>query len=289
MGTPRTLRTEKNAAISDGELSLLLDQFHRYMAVNSLSDNTISAYLWGVRAFFACYSELNQNNASLYKADLMERYRPQTVNMRIRALNCFLKSQDIHDYKIPSVRLQQKSFIDHVISQADYEYLKNRLWEDEQYTFYFIVRFIAATGVRVSELVALVFTDVQVGYRDLYSKGNKTRRIYIPSSLQKKCLDWLEAEGRRDGPLFISRLGRPMTVSGIRKQLKTFAIRYHLDPEVMYPHSFRHRFAKNFIENGGDIAFLSDLLGHDSIETTHIYLRRTSTEQAILFNRVVDW
>ena len=57
----------------------------------------------------------------------------------------------------------------------------------------------------------------------------------------------------------------------------------------MYPHSFRHRFAKNFIENGGDIAFLSDLLGHDSIETTHIYLRRTSTEQAILFNRVVDW
>ena len=289
MGTPRTLRTEKNAAISDGELSLLLDQFHRYMAVNSLSDNTISAYLWGVRAFFACYSELNQNNASLYKADLMERYRPQTVNMRIRALNCFLKSQDIHDYKIPSVRLQQKSFIDHVISQADYEYLKNRLWEDEQYTFYFIVRFIAATGVRVSELVALVFADVQVGYRDLYSKGNKTRRIYIPSSLQKKCLDWLEAEGRRDGPLFISRLGRPMTVSGIRKQLKTFAIRYHLDPEVMYPHSFRHRFAKNFIENGGDIAFLSDLLGHDSIETTHIYLRRTSTEQAILFNRVVDW
>ena len=179
MGTPRTLRTEKNAAISDGELSLLLDQFHRYMASNNLSDNTISAYLWGVRAFFACYPELNQNNASLYKADLMERYRPQTVNMRIRALNCFLKSQDIHDYKIPSVRLQQKSFIDHVISQADYEYLKNRLWEDEKYTFYFIVRFIASTGVRVSELVALVFTDVQVGYRDLYSKGNKTRRIYI--------------------------------------------------------------------------------------------------------------
>lgn len=48
-------------------------------------------------------------------------------------------------------------------------------------------------------------------------------------------------------------------------------------------------FIENFIENGGDIAFLSDLLGHDSIETTHIYLRRTSTEQAILFNRVVDW
>lgn len=203
MGTPSSYDLPPSPVLPAGDLTALLDAFRRYMAVNNLSDNTISAYLWGVRAFFACYPELNQNNASLYKADLMERYRPQTVNMRIRALNCFLKSQDIHDYKIPSVRLQQKSFIDHVISQADYEYLKNRLWEDEQYTFYFIVRFIAATGVRVSELVALVFADVQVGYRDLYSKGNKTRRIYIPSSLQKSA--WTGWR-RRDGEtaLFLS-------------------------------------------------------------------------------------
>lgn len=275
--------------LPQGNLEALLGTFLRYMTAKNLSGNTISSYLYGVKTFFSRYPELDQNNVSLYKVYLMERYRPQTVNMRIRALNCFLKSLDICDYKISAVRLQQKPFIDHVISRADYEYLKRRLWEDGQYTFYFIVRFIAATGVRVSELVSLDIPDVQTGYRDLYSKGNKTRRVYIPSSLQKSCLDWLDAEGRRDGPLFISRLGRPMTVSGIRKQLKTFAIRYHLDPEVMYPHSFRHRFAKNFIENGGDIAFLSDLLGHDSIETTHIYLRRTSTEQAILFNRVVDW
>lgn len=275
--------------LPQGNLEALLGTFLRYMTAKNLSGNTISSYLYGVKTFFSRYPELDQNNVSLYKVYLMERYRPQTVNMRIRALNCFLKSLDIRDYKISAVRLQQKPFIDHVISRADYEYLKRRLWEDGQYTFYFIVRFIAATGVRVSELVSLDIPDVQTGYRDLYSKGNKTRRVYIPSSLQKSCLEWLDAEGRRDGPLFISRLGRPMTVSGIRKQLKTFAIRYHLDPEVMYPHSFRHRFAKNFIENGGDIAFLSDLLGHDSIETTHIYLRRTSTEQAILFNRVVDW
>ena len=45
----------------------------------------------------------------------------------------------------------------------------------------------------------------------------------------------------------------------------------------------------NFIESGGDISFLSDLLGHESIETTRIYLRRTSTEQARIFNQVVNW
>ena len=272
-----------------GDLTALLGTFRQYMTANNLSPNTILAYLYGVSAFFSRYPVLDHNNVSLYKVYLMERYRPQTVNMRIRALNCFLKSQDIHDYKIPAVRLQQKPYIVHVISQADYEYLKRRLWEDEQYTFYFIVRLITATGVRVSELVELNAEDVQTGYRDLYSKGNKIRRIYIPASLRKTCLDWLAWEERSSGPLFISHLGRRISISGVRTQLKTFAVRYNLNPQVVYPHSFRHRFAKNFIESGGDIAFLSDLLGHDSIETTHIYLRRTSTEQANIFNRVVDW
>lgn len=58
---------------------------------------------------------------------------------------------------------------------------------------------------------------------------------------------------------------------------------------VDYPHSFRHRFAKNFIEKCGDISLLSDLLGHESIETTRIYLRRSSSEQYRIVNKVVDW
>ena len=97
------------------------------------------------------------------------------------------------------------------------------------------------------------------------------------------------AGNRRSGTLFLNRFGDPLTASGIRIQLKAFAQRYGLSEDVMYPHSFRHRFAKNFIEKCGDIALLSDLLGHDSIETTRIYLRRSSTEQAAIVNRIVKW
>lgn len=152
-----------------------------------------------------------------------------------------------------------------------------------------IIRFITATGVRVSELVSFQIEDVINGYKDIYSKGNKMRRVYIPTALQEDTLQWLESECRKKGPLFLSHLKRGISVSGIRSQLKTFAYRYHLDPKVVYPHSFRHRFAKNFIENGGDIAFLSNLLGHTSIETTRIYLRRSSTEQSLIVNQIVDW
>jgi site-specific recombinase XerD len=264
-------------------------QFQTYLTEHNMSRHTISSYVCGVRHFYSLYDELNPDNISLYKIYLMEHYLPQTVNARIRALNCFMKFQGIENCHVRALRLQQKSYLDHVISQADYEYLKQRLKEDEQYTFYFIVRLITATGVRVSELVEFQVEDVYSGYKDLYSKGNKMRRVYVPASLKRELLAWLAADARSCGPLFLSHLGRRISVSGIRARLKTYALRYHLDPQVVYPHSFRHRFAKNFIESGGDIAFLSAILGHDSIETTRIYLRRSSSEQYRIVNKVVDW
>lgn len=270
-------------------LNKCLAFFQKYLIDNNMSPHTITAYVYSIKHFYTRYQELTPDTISLYKVYLMDHYQPQTVNMRIRALNSFMKFQGIKDYKAHALRLQQKNFLDHVISQADYEYLKRRLWEDGQYTFYFIIRLITATGVRVSELVEFQVEDAQKGFKDIYSKGNKMRRVYIPTSLQRDILAWLASEARSCGPLFLSHLGRAMSISGIRAQLKTFALRYQLDPQVVYPHSFRHRFAKNFIEHGGDIAFLSGLLGHDSIETTRIYLRRTSTEQSRIVNKVVDW
>ncbi len=58
---------------------------------------------------------------------------------------------------------------------------------------------------------------------------------------------------------------------------------------VVHPHSFRHRFAKNFIEKYNDIALLADLMGHESIETTRIYLRMTASEQQKIVDKVVTW
>ena len=187
------------------------------------------------------------------------------------------------------IKVQQKMYLERIISQGDYEYLKRRLWEDEEYTYYFVVRFMAATGVRVSELVKFQAEDVQAGFKDIYSKGNKMRRIYIPSALRTAAAQWLQQEHRLKGALFLNRFEEPLSASGIRNQLKIFAARYNIDSDVMYPHSFRHRFAKNFIEKCGDIALLSDLLGHESIETTRIYLRRSSSEQYRIVNKVVDW
>lgn len=115
------------------------------------------------------------------------------------------------------------------------------------------------------------------------------RRIYIPTRLKRAILSWLDQEHRRTGPLFLNRYGSALSVTGVRSRLKDFAARYNLDPEAMYPHSFRHRFAKNFLSRFNDIALLADLLGHDSIETTRIYLTRSSEEQSALIDKIVTW
>lgn len=204
-------------------------------------------------------------------------------------MNCFVRYRESSLCPVSMVHVQQKGFLEQIISQADYEFLKQRLWEDGEYNYYFLIRLMAATGVRISELVLFDVEDVKKGYRDIYSKGNKLRRVYIPAVLRKAFEEWPGFSQRPDGILFLNRFGAPLSASGIRFQLKVFAARYDIDPDVMYPHSFRHRFAKNFIEVCPDIALLSDLLGHDSIETTRIYLRRSSREQYRIVNQVVNW
>ena len=94
---------------------------------------------------------------------------------------------------------------------------------------------------------------------------------------------------QRNGFLFLNQEQYLLTPAAIRGQLKKFSFLYGINPESMHPHSFRHRFAKNFIETIGDIAFLSELLGHESIETTRIYLKRSSAEQYQIVNKVMNW
>jgi len=130
---------------------------------------------------------------------------------------------------------------------------------------------------------------VELGYLDLYSKGGKLRRVYIPEKLKREAKIWMDQNQITSGYLFKNRYGERISTRGVGQQLKRYAIKYGLDPDVVYPHSFRHRYAKNFLEKYNDISFLADLMGHESIETTRIYLRRTATEQQSLIDKIVTW
>ena len=234
----------------------MVTTFQKHLAKTNLAPNTITSYVWTVNYFFEHYKEVNKKNLLAYKGFLVESFKPQTVNLRLQAINKFLKT-----------KLKADGF-------------------DE---WYFTIWFMAATGARVSELLQIKAEHVQVGYLDLYSKGGKIRRLYIPKNLRTEANKWIKERGLSSGYIFLNRFGNRITTRGIAQQLKHFAEKYGINRDVVYPHSFRHRFAKNFLDRFNDLALLADLMGHESIETTRIYLRRTTSEQQKIVDKVVNW
>lgn len=264
-------------------------RFAAFLRKTNKSNNTIVSYLFAARQFSNLFGAFTTEHLLLYKAHLIDRFKPKTVNIRLLAMNAYATCIGKPAMKMPLVRIQQKPFLENVISDADYAYFKRRLDNPSERYWYFVIRFLAATGARISELLQLKAEHVAAGHIDLYSKGGKMRRIYIPQKLKDEAMVWLEALGRVSGFVFVNRNGKRITARGIAAQLKKLAVKYKLNPAVVYPHSFRHRFAKNFLEKFNDISLLADLMGHESIETTRIYLRRTSTEQRDIVDKVVTW
>ena len=165
--------------------------FEEYLRKENLSENTITSYLWTVNYFNANYDVVSKENLLAYKGYLMEFFKPKTVNLRIQAINKYLEYSEEQHLQIKAVKVQQKNFLEHVISNADYNFLKKQLKKDSNMEWYFVVWYLAATGARVSELIQIKIEHIEIGYFDLYTKGGKLRRLYIPQKLKIETLCFL--------------------------------------------------------------------------------------------------
>ena len=189
----------------------MITRFKDYLAKTNLAKNTVTSYVWTVSYFLSHYGEVNKKNLLAYKGYLVENFKPQTVNLRLQGINKYLEFIKQDKLKVKFVKVQQKNFLENVISDADYKFLKAQLKADGYEDWYFVVWFMAATGARVSELLHIKVEHVKVGYLDLYSKGGKVRRLYIPKSLRSEASLWLKRKGVTSGYLFLNRFGQRIT------------------------------------------------------------------------------
>lgn len=267
-----------------------MEKFKQFLLAKNLAKNTVSAYVVAIQGYKELFDEVNKKDLLLWKTYLIENFKAKSVNLKIQAMNKYLEFIGKEKLRLKSIKVQQQMFLENVISDADYVFFKKKLKKEPNIEWYFIVRFLCTTGARISELIKIKVEHVKVGYIDIYSKGGKVRRIYIPLALRKETIKWIENDLKiESGYIFLNRFGERITTRGISQQLKNYAIKYGIDPKVVYPHSFRHRFAKNFLEKYNDISLLADLMGHESIETTRIYLRKTASEQQKLVDEIVTW
>lgn len=268
---------------------MLKQNYENYLREQDFSENTIRSYLYAADDYKKRFGKITQKRISDYKDFLLDNYSVKTVNLRLAGLTKYIKFLKKEKFLPKFVKEQGETYLQNVISGEDYDRLKKSLERDKRLKWFFIVSYLGATGVRVSELVQLKVDDVRQGFADIRSKGGKIRRIYIPEELKRRTLEWLLTEKRGGGYLFLNKFGRQISTRGISAELLHFSSIYNINRKTMHPHSFRHFFAKNFLINGGDISFLADLLGHESLETTRIYLRKSVEEQKNIVNSIVNW
>lgn len=271
-------------------VSELLKDYEKYLIKEEMSSNTIKAYVWTASFFLIQYGSINKKNVLAYKEYLKITYKPRTVNSRIYALNRFLLYINKRNLLLKTIKIQQRTFLDNVISNSEYKRFLANLKKDGHIKYYMLVRTLACTGARISELIRFQIEDVYEGYIDIYAKGGKLRRIYFPKVLRAELIAWIESDNRNTGSLFLNKNGVTISVRGIEQMLKNYASKYNINPDVVHPHSFRHRFALNFLHNRPkELIALADILGHTCLDTTRIYTRRTAQEQYALVNSTVNW
>jgi len=269
-----------------------LKDFSDYMKASGMTEKSMKSYLTTANEFMSRYGgEITPDNIYSYRYELIDSLNPKTVNSKLMYLSKYMKFLGLN-IELKCLKLTKRTFIENVISIGDYERLKLNLLQEDRKQDYYMVWTMGATGARLSELLKLKAEHIRQGYLDVHSKG-KYRRIYIPKNLRESYAGYIE-ENKIRGYLFVSSRDpgsrrKALSENAVQKKIAAFSDIYGIDRSVMYPHSFRHMFGKAFIAKYADIALLADLMGHESIETTRIYLMMTEREQKDIVDATVTW
>lgn len=251
-----------------------LYEYEKYLYENEKSPATIEKYKREIQRFLDFLKERDLTKELLveYREALQKEYRIRTVNGKISAINSFLKFLD-SELRMKFFRVQKNPFVEEKreLTEGDYKKLLKTAREEGKERLYYIMLTMAATGVRVSELKYVTVEALKKGKVEIYLKG-KNRVILIPKELKQKLLHYAGKENIKKGIVFRTKNGAAVDRSNICHELKKLCETAHVEKEKVFPHNFRHLFARTFYRVEKNLSYLADILGHSSIETTRIYV-----------------
>ena len=258
-----------------------------------LSENTVEAYKNDLSSFFDfCVtrgaSEINKIERSDINSYIMKlrekKYSPSSVVRKIASLRGFFKWFCANEYsdKNPTLTLERPKLPQRLPKVMTVDELNAILNSDLNAEESVIVELLYGCGLRVSELVNLKISniDIKSRYVKCYGKGSKERIVPFGKKalaavqkyykyrqnllLEKNIKDYKYLFIRKDG----HRLTRQDVYNFIREQGKR--IHKHITP-----HTLRHSFATHLLENGADLRVVQELLGHSDVATTQLYTHIT--------------
>ena len=254
--------------------------YHEYLLREEKSTATIEKYIRDTHIFvnFVGDREVSKEITVDFKKALEEqKYAVRSINSMLASLNSFLSFLGWTDCKVKTLRCQKEVYCSEDKELRKDEYMRLLSASQKQQQLNLIMQTICSTGIRVSEIKYFTVETVTRGEVVVQCK-NKIRTILIPSKLRKLLLQYAKQRHITKGAIFVSKNGNPIDRSTIWAKMKKLCKVADVNPAKVFPHNLRKLFARTFYTKEKDIAKLADILGHESIETTRIYIMTTSNE-----------
>ena len=266
-----------------------LRSFLNYLLVDKgLSNNTVKAYEADISSFFQWldnedlkYKNLQDDHINQYISFLFQRkMRSSSVNRKISSIKSFyiflvkrnfLKNSPLNDLVTP----KQEKYLPESMSEAEVDKLlnspdvSNKIENRDKA----MIEMLYATGMRISELVNLKITDVDMKrcVVKVFGKGSKERLVPFGETALDSLRSYLnEREQSSSKEIFLSNRGKKMTRVAFWQRVKIYLIRENLKNSIS-PHTLRHAFATHLLNRGADLRSVQLLLGHSDLSTTQIY------------------
>ena len=152
--------------------------FEDYLLAQEYASNTIASYLFAAKQLEQNATPITNQSLLEHKEWLVSSFSPKTANNRIGAINVYLDFLNFDGMRLKGVRIQQKPFLNNVISNEEYELLREGLRNDKDWFWYFVVRFLACTGARRNGMASIPMWSIPT-HSGIYSQRTSLPRILI--------------------------------------------------------------------------------------------------------------
>lgn len=277
----------------------ILEEYKDYITIErSFSENSIEAYMRDINSFYNFLKSFGEKYEKIESVDLnsiqnfiyllnnndISIKSQSRIISGIRSFFKYLILEDlIEDDPSELIEMPKKEDkLPTVLSIEEVESLinANDMSTKEGERNRAIVELLYGCGIRVSELINVKITDLHFdeSYIMVIGKGNKQRIVpigtYAISSIKNyidNTRNQIKIHIEYQNYLFISRLGKGLTRIMIFNIIKELSKKANIEKEVS-PHTLRHSFATHLVDNGANIRAVQEMLGHESILTTEIYV-----------------
>ncbi len=286
-----------------------IDEFQQYLTEEkNASNNTISSYIRDINQFLAylgtkrtcrCVSDVTKSDVERYVEWLSKNGKSAaTISRSVASLKCYsgflIITSRIKDnplLNITTVRTVKK--LPQILTSREVElFLEQPECTDMKgYRDKAMLELLYATGIRVSELIALDIDDVNLSTGLICCQsGSKERTIPLYPAAIRAISDYINLVRNQmlahpsEQALFVNMSGERMSRQGFWKIVKHYQEKAHIEKEIT-PHTLRHSFAAHLLENGADLRSLQEMLGHADISSTQVYTQLVKKQLKDVYNK----